>query len=63
MIVQGANGELEGAKGLLFAVVTKVETVHVDDLILLMNKTVCYNSNSPDAIEKISQVTVIGAKV
>ena len=37
MIVQGANGELEGAKGLLFAVVTKVETVHVDDLILLMN--------------------------
>ena len=37
MIDQGANGELEGAKGLLFAVVTKVETVHVDDLILLMN--------------------------
>ena len=40
MIDQGANGELKGAKGLLFAVVTKVETVHVDDLILLMNKTV-----------------------
>lgn len=56
MIVQGANGELEGAKGLLFAVVTKVETVHVDDLILLMNKTVCYiesgRSNSGEQIWK-----------
>ena len=56
MIVQGANGELEGAKGLLFAVVTKVETVHVDDLILLMNKTVCYiesgRSNSGEQLWK-----------
>ena len=56
MIDQSANGELMGAKGLLFAVVTKVPTVHVDDLILLMNKIVCYlesgGSNSGEQLWK-----------
>ena len=57
MIDQGANGELKGAKGLLFAVVTKVETVHVDDHhILLMNNIVCYiesgGSNSGEQLWK-----------
>ena len=31
MVDQGADGELKGAKGLLLAVVTKVETVHDDN--------------------------------
>ena len=56
MIDQGANGELKGAKGLLFAVVTKVKTVHVDNHILLMNKIVCYlesgGSNSGEQLWK-----------
>ena len=56
MIDQGANGELKGAKGLLFAVVTKVASVHVDDHILLMNNIVSYiesgRSNSGEQLWK-----------